>query len=177
MLILLAVASCAHEPHQRNEVAAWLKQENLWPHTSPNEQHFFTEKTVHEETCMELSWQAEGALVLGWALQKVSQLPTLDGQDDRHQEKAFEELQENLPPIGGETKYFLLNLEYRDLEEVYIENLVNEAATGYFRDLMFNQSKDKTNIDRGVSHERHIALNWLRSPLDSSEWDDTDTST
>ena len=78
---------------------------------------------------------------------------------------------------------FLSEVEYRSFDEIYEENLLNEMATSYFRDLIFNGKKDETKINRNTSFERHEALNWLRTSYDDHEeitgelWDNVDTST
>ncbi|MEB2778370.1 DUF4272 domain-containing protein [Algoriphagus sp. D3-2-R+10] len=88
-----------------------------------------------------------------------------------------------MPAIGDSLSLFLTNLEFRDFDEIYEENLVNEMATTYFRDLMFNGKKDETKINRYTSFERHQVLNWLRTFYDSESetvgelWDEIDTST
>jgi hypothetical protein len=74
-------------------------------------------------------------------------------------------------------------LEYRSLDEIYEENLLNELATSYFRDLLFNGKEDATTINRAISFERHKTLNWLRTFYEGDDevtgelWDDVDTST
>lgn len=84
---------------------------------------------------------------------------------------------------GPESPVFLSQLKYRNFEEVYEENLLNELITSYFRDLMFNGNNDLTRINRSVSFERHKVLNWLRTYFEEEAevsgelWDNTDTST
>ena len=176
MLVLYAVAYCAHELAERDHVCQWLQEEELWDEVSQKELEFLAKPSPTEQEQMDFSWRMEGALVLGWCLNVLPQLPSLDGPSSDNK-RSFELFFDTIPQLGGETRYFLMNLEYRNLTEVYEENLVNEAATSYFRDLMFMGGKDTTRIDRYISFERHRTLNWLRTVEGYTGWDHVDTST
>jgi len=71
----------------------------------------------------------------------------------------------------------LKDLTFRTLGEIFDENILNELAITYFRDLYFNGNQDETQINRMVNFERHRTLNWVRKFQGIEEWDDTDTST
>jgi len=180
MMILYAISTVAHNLAERDTLIGWFKDEKIWDKVSPNEREFLIDLTPNEKTLMDMSWRIEGALTLGWCLKNTESLPRLDNDKN---DKSFEELQQNLPEIGEALTPFLTQLKYRDFDEIYEENLLNEMATTYFRDLMFNGKKDKTRINRFTSFERHYVLNWLRTQYaDTGEttgesWDETDTST
>lgn len=180
MMILYAISYAVHNLDERDNIIEWFKDEKIWAKVSPMEKDFLTNLKPDENTLMDLSWRIESALTLGWCLQKVKYLPNLDNDNN---EKEIEEFQQNVPDLGDSLMYFLTELEYRDINEIYEENLVNELATTYFRDLMFNGKKDETRINRFISFERHQVLNWLRTQYaDGSEttgelWDEIDTST
>jgi hypothetical protein len=180
MLILYAIGSAAHSLDERPSVIGWLKEENLWNKVSPAEKEFLMNPSPSEEVQIDYSWNVEGALVLAWCLNKVSALPRLDDEDS---DDTIEELQKNIPEIGDSTLLFRTRLEYRSLDEIYEENLLNELATSYFRDLLFNGKEDATTINRAISFERHKTLNWLRTFYEGDDevtgelWDDVDTST
>jgi hypothetical protein len=180
MMILYAISFAVHNLDERDNIILWFKEEKIWDKVSPNEKDFLTDSNPDENTLMNLSWRIESALTLGWCLKKVKSLPRLDNDNN---ETVIEEFQQNVPEIGDSLMLFLTELEYRDFNEIYEENLLNELATTYFRDLMFNGKKDETKINRFTSFERHQVLNWLRTSYeDESEingelWDETDTST
>ncbi len=180
MIILFAISYLAHHLDERDEMMEWLKSERLWNKVSPKEKEFLITPLPDETTLMELSWNIEGALVLGWCLKKINTLPKLD---DTNNAQAIEELEQNIPGLGDPVMLFLSNLEYRDRSEIYEERLINELTTTYFRDLMFNGRADTTNIDRSINFERHKTLNWLGSSYAAEDevtgelWDDVDTST
>lgn len=180
MMILYTISFAVNNLHERRNIVDWFKEEKVWNKVSPNEKDFLIDSEPDENTLMDLSWRIESALTLGWCLKKVKKLPRLDQENN---ENEIEEFQQNVPEIGDSLMLFLKQLEYRDFNEIYEENLLNELATTYFRDLMFNGEKDQTKINRLTSYERHQVLNWLRTrSTDDSEitgelWDLTDTST
>ncbi len=174
MIILYAVSYAVHNLEKRPQIIAWLKAENIWEKVSENEKDFFNNPSPAEDLLMDLSWQIEAALTLGWCLKKVEQLPSLEIE---HNEKEIAAFQNKLPAIGDNLTLFLSNMEYRDKNEIYEENLLNELVTTYFRNLLFNGKEDETQINRFISFERHKTLNWLRTFMESEDWDEIDTST
>ena len=174
MVILYAIAYSVHDLDERPDIVQWLKNENIWDKVSPNEKDFFNTKIPDDDLLMDLSWRLEGALPLAWCFNKVQELPKLDINNNQ---KTIDEFQKNVPKIGATLTSFLSDLKYRNLDEIHEENLLNELATTYFRDLIFKDEEDNTKIDRYVSYERHQTLNWLRQFMDIKEWDKTDTST
>lgn len=174
LLILYGLVFVVNNLEARPNLINWFKQEKLWDHVSQNERAFLIEPQPEQRQLSRLSWGLEGALTLGWALGIVQHLPAFNRTAPDEELDAFFTA---IPELGGETQQFLNRLRYRDLGEIYEENLVNELATSYFRDLLFNGQNDETTIDRGVSFERHKILNWLRQFSGISGWDDTDMST
>lgn len=181
MLILYTVAYLCHHLDERLQASAWLKEEKLWGSVSPSEKEFFDSESVAQQKLDALSWRVEGALALGWCVGCLQTLPRLDADND---DEVISEFENNIPAIGDSTMLFLTKLEFRSLEEIYEETLLNELATTYFRDLLFNGRFDTSQINRHISFERHQALNWLRSFgwIDRHEnpgefWDEVDTST
>jgi Domain of unknown function (DUF4272) len=174
MMILYSVAYSASELDDRGKITDWLKRENLWTYVSTNEKEFLEGNVPNEQKIIDFSWQGECAYILAWTLNLIKDTPTPT-------EQVSEELLSNftnvVPQLGEKLEPFLSNLTYRDFAEIYDENLFHELATTYFRDLLFNEHKDTSNIERGVSFLRHQALNWLRRFMDISDWDETDTST
>lgn len=182
MIILCALSSVVHNLWERAALIDWFKREDIWKKVSPREQEFLLDPTPAEETLIELSWKIESAFTLGWCLQLIPQLPRLDSKNNI---AALTVFQQNIPSLGDAVAPFVATLAYRNLGEIYEENLLNELVTTYFRDLLFNGQKDTTRINRMISFERHFALNWLRNfSRDRADkesagllWDETDTST
>lgn len=174
LLIFYGLAYSVHHLKDRPKVVDWFKREGLWEHVSPNEQSFLNNPKPEERELQDLSWHLEGALTLGWVLGLVDSLHDVDRDETGEEMQAFTDA---IPELGAPVKEFLTGLSYRNLEEVYDENLVNELVTSFFRDMYFSGAKDQTVINRMASYERHRALNWVRRFSEEEDWDDTDTST
>ncbi len=174
LLILYALAYAGQNLSARQKIAAWLQRENLWEEGSPEEKNFLSNPAPTEKELIELSWGLEAALTLGWALNLFDDLHEIDNTGTDEEMDTFIEA---IPALGNPTKDFLASLAYRNLDEIYAENLVNELATAYFRDLLILGGTDETNINRMVSYERHNVLNWVRQFSGIRDWDETDTST
>lgn len=153
-----------------------VRTSELWKDFSTWELEYLADADPREEVQAEMSWCIEGAIVLAWCVGLLDDLPPLDadGAD------VMETFRQRVPAVGGCPPSFLNTLRLRDKGEIYEENLLNEKATAYFRDLLFNGRSDETDIDRGVSLERHRALNWVRNVGGNGmdvKWEETDTST
>jgi Domain of unknown function (DUF4272) len=174
MIILYTISHCVHNLDEREEIIEWLESENLWQKVSPIERKFLKNPIPERKELINLSWRIESALTLGWALNLIPILAKLNKKDNEDSITKFFKV---VPFICEPTTQFLQNLEFRNVDEIYEENLINELATTYFRDLFFSGKEDKTNINRLTSFERHLVLNWLRSFMGIEDWDETDTST
>ena len=174
MIILLAVATTASELNDRQIISDWLKRENIWKYVSPNEKALFEGNVSDSQELIDFSWQIECAYILGWTINLTQHRPI---PTEMVSEKHLEDFINRVPAYGDHLNDFLKSLNYREPSEIYDENLFYELATTYFRDLLFNEQKDVSNINRQVSFLRHWALNWVRQFMGIHEWDDTDTST
>lgn len=174
LLILYGISYAIHNLDDREKIISWFKREKLWDKVSKKEKDLLNTKTLNEDALIELSWRMEAAIVLAWALNILDKINSIDIDVT---DETMEDFVKNMPELGNPTKDFLSELKFRGLEEIYEENLLNELATTYFRDLMFNGKSDETKINRMISFERHYALNWLRKFSGIEEWDETDTST
>ncbi|GHN01550.1 hypothetical protein WSM22_30390 [Cytophagales bacterium WSM2-2] len=182
MLIMYSISYLTVQLEEREQVCEWLKEEKIWNVVSPLEKKFFADELPDQRTLDTLSWYAEGALTLGWSLNKVKALPRMDESVPDH---VINEFENAIPAIGDSVMIFLTKLEFRGLAEIYEENILNELITGYFRDQFLNGRLefDTTKINRAVSFERHRVLNWLRTYIDTDDenpgeaWDHVDMST
>jgi hypothetical protein len=174
MIILYSCAYVTYNIDDTKKIAGWLKQEKLWPHVSPEEKELFNGNIQDKEKLSEFSWRIESAFTLAWVLNLIDVLhpPTSELNEEK-----VTDFQSKMPQFGDDLKLYLGNLNLRNKGEIFEENIFNELATTYFRDLLFNGKPDTTDIDRYVSFERHIVLNWVRRFGDITEWDETDTST
>jgi hypothetical protein len=172
LLILWGLSYLASNLDKKDDVEGWFKTEGLWEHVSERERRIFVEE-LSQQTLVDLSWGIEAALVLAWAVNLVNQLPDLNiGMS----EDVFDEFEGKLP-IGENPEEFVSSLKYRDEEEIFIENSINELVTTHLRDQYFNGTRSSSDINSKTSFERHKSLNWLRKFSGIDEWDETDTST
>jgi hypothetical protein len=174
IMILYSIAVSVHNPEFKRPIINWMKLENLWDAVSPSEKSFLESEQNNYDELISFSWKFEAAYVLAWAVGIVREQPHPGEQADYLQTEDFSK---NVPAIGDNLQSFLEKLQYINKSEIYLENLFNELATAYFRDLLVNGNEDKTNINRLASFERHTALNWLRGFGGIREWDEIDTST
>lgn len=172
ILILWAVSYVAANLEEKNEVAEWLKTWDLWDKVSDNEKKLFAEE-LPERTLVDFSWHIEAVIVLCWALNLLENLPDLDTEISNDD---LDALTAKLP-IGENPEVFLSLLAYRNKEEIFIENIINEMITSHLRDRMIHKEESALTASPVISFERHVALNWVRKFGEISDWDDTDTST
>lgn len=173
-LILNGLAYAAHNLDKRISIADWFKREDIWDKVSNNEKEFLYDVTPENEKIVDVSWAIEAALTLAWTLNVVDTLPEIDRESTDDEIGNF---LARIPQPGESTKEFLQNLSYRNLEEIYEENLVNEAVTAYLRDITLLEREDETNINRTISFERHRVLNWVRQFMGEKDWDEISTCT
>jgi hypothetical protein len=174
IMILSAASYASQGEEHRLGLIGWLEDEGIWGHVSPQERLLFEGEVTDKNALAGFSWGMETAYALAWSLGLVSELS--DGSQPMT-DKQYEEFSTNVPLIGDDLKSFLSNLQYIDKTTIIDENLFNELATTYFRDLYFNGNENKSDIEKAVSFERHKALNWVRRFMEIEEWDEVDTST
>lgn len=174
IMILYSLAVSVHNPEFKRPIIDWMQLENLWDAASPSEKSYLESEENEYAELISFSWKFEAAYVLAWAVGIVREQLHPCGQANDTQTEDFSK---NVPAIGDNLQSFLEKLHYIDKSEIYLENLFNELATAYFRDLLLNGNEDKTDINRLASFERHTALNWLRGFGGIREWNEVDTST
>jgi hypothetical protein len=173
IFILYALAYTVEEPASLLAVADWLKEEKLWNHLSLTEQEYFA-GNFEEEQLHDFIVQMEAAYILAWAVNVIKDKPSPAADLTEAQ---LENFFKSFPSIGEPVLQFLSGLTFRDTKEIFDENVFYELATAHFRDLLFNDKEDTTNISRIAAFQRHKALNWLRRFSGITDWDETDTST
>lgn len=173
-IILYALSYAANSFFSKRKAKKWLVKENLWNTMSQEEQRFLSSIFSDSDLKVRYSWAFEGAIVLNWTLGKTNNLTQII--EDISQ-SSINDFLDCIPEVGSSTKEYIKTAKYRSLEEIFEENLVNELATSYFRNIMIFGTPDTTNINRSVSFERHKALNWVRKFGGIHEWEEVDTST
>lgn len=126
LFVLYGLVFAVQDLAARPQLIHWFKREGLWDHVSENERSFLSEAEPDKKQLSRFSWGLEGALTLGWVLGILENLPGIEAAGSNEEIDAFFS---KIPELGEEIQGFLSGLKYRDLGEIYEENLVNELAT------------------------------------------------
>lgn len=145
ILILWAVSYVATNLDEKDEIAEWLKTWALWDKVSEQEKKLFTEE-LPEISLMDFSWHIEAVVVLCWAVNLLEVLPDLNVEmTDSESDALMAKL-----PIDENPEIFLSILAYRDKEEIFVENIINEMITWYLRDKMLNKKTNESNVNAAI---------------------------
>jgi hypothetical protein len=166
-IILYAVTSAGHGD-DRGAIIAFLKDESLWDHVSPNEKALFEDEKPSEQTMVDATWRAEALWVLLWSLGKIGTL-------DLPTEFCNTDLIHDLMPKPGEVAESVRSATLRPKSAILDETDRIYRLHWAVRDAQLNNRPVPANLDPGVVMERHYALNWLTWYGD--EWDDITTDT
>lgn len=186
MIILSQVAYVPHETEAGPRIKAWLEAENLWTYVTQKEKKLFEGEKTDTRTMIDFSWEVESAYTLAWCVNLIPSLhepikPLDDDQIELFVSKMYtvdpNPIYNIIPFLTSPIERYLRKLTLRNPEEIFEENIVNELATTYFRDIMISQKKNESDINIPVSFQRHKALNWVRRFEGITDWDHVDTST
>lgn len=159
---------------RKKKLISWFKSEGIWEELSTEEKKYLQSFLPQIKQRKEYSWYVENAITLAWALGIVKEISLpINTVTTNH----VKELKNGIPSCGESISDFLEKLSYRDQEEIFEENILNEALTGYFRDAFFRGTPTENSVNKGVSLTRHMSLNWLRKFMGIKEWEYTDGST
>ena len=174
IMIIYAIVFSIQEPDRKSNIFKWFKTQKLDNYLSSIEMQYFQGTETEDYIINKFSWELEAAYILAWTLNLIKESPSPTSVLSDEQLELFFN---SVPALGDELSIFLNNLQYRNTEEIFEENIFYELTTSYFRNLLFNSNEDNTIIDRNASLERHKALNWVRQFMEIKEWEHTETST
>ena len=168
-MVLYGVVAAANGDNKKR-IVRWLKEQNLWDATSPEEKNFLTTKKPERSQMVNSTWRVEALYVLLWALGKVRSAETLSETCD-------------VSEVQGVCRFYLKNADefidsahLRDQDEV--EKLYEQIYQAHWeiRDAEIRNEPSPVTYVSGVVIERHYALNWLSGYL-GQDWDDITTDT
>jgi hypothetical protein len=147
----------------RNEVVASLKSKGLWDDVSGNEKLLLLKKELTDLDVAFISWQAEAAWMLLWVIGKVEikGLPT--------QECDINEILKLLPSFQEGPDTFINSATIRPVVEVMDMLDLIYRIHWAVSDAEVNELPIPANLNPGVVHERHYALNWVINFIE--QWD------
>jgi len=166
-LVLYAVLAAGHGT-SRDDLAQWLRREELWDSVSPEEMAFLQAADLSRQQIIGATWRAEALFPLVWALGAIPALPAPANQCD------VQLLRSALPPLFGPAAEFIEQAKVRDEGEIMDAHEATYQAHWTVRDATIDGRPVPASYNPGVIQERHLALNWLIFP---EEWDDVTTDT
>jgi len=155
----------------RDEIVAWLREENLWNDVSPEESALFLKPDPTQREINNASWRSEALLMLLWSISKVESLPRANEQCNP---SLFQEL---LPPYADlSPSEFISTASLRSEDE-----LLEMASTcldlhWQARDAHINGRPAPDHVDIEIVQERHLAINWVTGYC-GLPWDEVTTDT
>jgi len=155
----------------RETTLTWLRDESLWDELSPEELKFVSTLEPTERQRTNGSWRSEALLMLLWSIGVVNELPGLAQQCD------VGTFQRVLPPFANVTvNEFISSAQRRSDDELF--EMANDLLDSHWeaRDARINSKPMPANLDIGIIHERHHAINWIIG-YGGLPWDDVTTDT
>ncbi|MDR3682034.1 MAG: DUF4272 domain-containing protein [Flavipsychrobacter sp.] len=148
----------------RGEVVASLKNKGLWDDVSGNEKLLLLKAALTEQDKIFISWQAEATWMLLWVINKVeiTDLPTLECD--------INEILKLLPSFQDGPETFIESATSRPTSEILDMLDIIYRLHWATSDAETNEEPIPADLNAGVIHERHYALNWVTRIVD--KWDE-----
>lgn len=156
----------------RTDVLRWLQDNELWDSLSPRELGFIDNPLPSRKAVIDATWNAEGLIVLLWALRLVEQMPPADEQCDT---SIFQEL---LPPYTDiPVREFVDSARLRS--EAELISFADECLRLHWeaRDAKLRQRAPRLPVDIEIIQERHRAINWVIGCDGGASWDEVTADT
>ncbi len=164
---LLIVAASTSIP--RDIISGLIEEFGVAEHFSPEENAFLANPKPSKHDTTQFTWRVEAAYPLFWAL---GYLPKLGLPLEQAMADPLIEIADSHGMDG-----LIENATPRSNSEVLDEVDLIYRAHWAVRDAELNPDQPSVNLERGVTIERHQALNWLIRYEDNAEWDDVPTDT
>lgn len=168
-LALFAVVAIACGENKQ-ELKAWLHDEDLWKELSPTELEFLSSEPPSERQVINASWRCEALVSLLWALGLLQVMP---GATEASEPSSFGEF---LPPYAAvSARAFVASAQRRADEELWA--MADEVLSLHWkaRDASLN-GRACPEVHTGIIQERHHGINWVIG-YDGAAWDEITTDT
>jgi hypothetical protein len=166
--ISLCIVALKGEGLEQEIVLEIVKEYAIKDYLSPAELRFIYSENPSEQDRIQFGWRYECYWVMLWALGYIDELGYPDKICDVI--KAVKLLHDN------KRDTFFKNSNLRPLDQILDEADLIYRYHWAVVDARINNKEMPGQLDPGVVMERHHALNWLISYMDS-EWDDVSTDT
>jgi hypothetical protein len=166
-IILHCVAAVGYKVNP-DAMIAWLKDEAIWEHVTPNEQKIFCDVRPSNQRLGDARWRQEAEWALLWTIGKIESLglPTRTCDTERL-------VDEIMPGLGEPIDSFVKSASLRPPSE-----LLGEDDRVYNLHCYARQAIRARNLPEdlvyGVLFQRHYAFEWLSG---DDEWDNVQTDT
>ncbi len=172
-LLVVAVKGESHsqgDPLPQEVIEQVIEKYQLETHFTPSEKNYINNPDPPKQDSVNFTWRYESAWTLLWALGYADELgkPDADSIADAGQavrymwSRTAEEF-----TADAQLRPFSEILDQADLVYRYNWAVVDARVKG---------QQPPSNLDSGITYERHYALNWLIGYL-NQEWDDISTDT
>ena len=168
-IVLHCVIAAAYDVSRENLIA-WLKEEDLWEAASPAEQRFLTTATPPKQDTINAKWRAEAQVALLWAIGKIPSLGSLSESCDTGP------LVDAIPAFFTPTKEFIETAVLRDEATIHEEYENVYDAHWKTRDAIRRKVPIPDDVKPSIVQERHHGFNWLTGYC-GQEWDEISTDT
>ena len=158
LVTLLAVSFTAYNFDDAEKTMDWLKTNEVWKSVSEKEKAFFRDPAPAEAEKQELSWRFEGAYMIAWCLQQVSELPHPSGELAETHVKQF---LQSIPPVGKPVQELLDKLKFRALPAIIDEKLFYESCMLWFTHQRKADLENSTSVNPRAAFERYPALAYV----------------
>lgn len=168
-IFILVYLGVYAEDGDRDEIADFLKSEQLWDSVSEHEKKLFSKKKLTEKDKISISWQSECIYIMLWAINKIEHPGLPIDQCD------IGEMLDLLPDAFESTKDFIQKAAVRSTAEILDKSDLIYRLHWAAREAELKEEDIPGNIDAGIIQEWHYAINWITYYAEN--WDDILTDT
>ena len=167
ILVLTYLNYVSEEPDDRDNVIAFLNEQELWDNVSNDEKQLFS-KQLSDKEHINISWRSEAIWLLLWVIKKVD---TIDLPED---EVSIPQILQLLPDFMTETKDFVQSATIRTVSEILdLSDLTYRLHWATKHSELNNL--EIFDLNSSIIQERHYAINWVT--YYEENWDDITTDT
>jgi hypothetical protein len=163
-ILVLTYLNCRASGRElKEQIITFLKQEGLWQKISQTEKALFDKESLSEDEESFIRWRGEAIWLLLWVINKVDDLALPVEMTDPRQ------VFSRLPGFMSSPGDFIHAATIRPLSEIMDQADLTFRLTWAAMRQDQEHSNYDINLNYGIAHERHYAVNWVISA--TCEWD------
>ena len=168
LLCLTYLCYATEDEESKEQVLAFLKEENLWEGLTEDEKLLFTKSRLTDQEKVNVSWRSEAIWLLLWTIQKV------DALDLPIDEVNIADIVDRLPELMSSTKDFVESASIRTIGDILDQSDLIYRLHWATRQAGLD-GNTQVELNPSIVAERHYAINWVTYYAES--WDDITTDT